>query len=215
MSLKKQNDQNEKNLRNQVLVTPQEEGMYSGEGTIGFCNGRDVQFSTHHINNIPQLSLQQQSTNPNLMTQLISPLGHHHHDGVSVAISGRSMLMAHQHQHHQHHQNSEFTCIENEAESLVYKEDEDGIADLTRWLTQNLQDPVTVNDNQLSSNPQQMMNVYEIPESSILHIPSYTTSLEHTSFGHSSLLDQQETITMVDVGEFNYNNGHSVNSNLR
>ncbi|CAA7058823.1 unnamed protein product [Microthlaspi erraticum] len=209
LNLKKQSDhQNERDEKNVSLITQQEGGIY-GEGAIDFYGGRNIQFPTHHINDIPQLSSS---------VQLISPLEqHHHHDGVSVAVSSRNVVMNHQH----HHQASGFAIIENTEDNAVYNEDDDaGVANLTCWFTQNseemslfhLQEPVMpttilTNDNHLSANPQQMMNIHEIHEPSMLHIPSFPSSFTHS-------LDQQETMTMVDVsGGFDYNNGYSVNSN--
>lgn len=239
INLKKLGDQqNERGEKNISLITPQEGGLYSGEGAIEFYGGRNIQFPTHHINNIPQLSSS---------VQLISPLEHHHHhDGVSVAVSSRNIVMTHQH----HHQASGFAIIENAEDNVVYNEDDDaGVANLTCWFTQNseemslfhLQEPVmptTIlsNDNHLSANPQQMMNIHEIHEPSMLHIPSFPSSFTHSLDQVMRLMSlmtfmileyilkthiftcvfyvQQETMTMVDVGGgFDYNNGYSVNSN--
>ncbi|CAH2044647.1 unnamed protein product [Thlaspi arvense] len=218
LNMKKLNDQNEGVERNRVLITPQERGMYGGEGATEFYRGRNVQFPTHHMNNIPQLSsVQQQSTSPNLMTQLISPLGHRHLDDVSVVLSGRNLVMTHQHHHHHHHQTSDYAC--NGEKSPTYNDDELGFSSLTSLFTQNsedmslfhLQDPVMLpNDNQLSANPQLMMNVHDTHEPSMLHIPSFPSS-----FTHSSFIDQKDTIKMVDVsGGFSYNNSYSVDSNM-
>lgn len=205
MNLKKQKEQNEREERSRSLITPQDGRMYGGEEATDFYTGGNVQFPTHDINNIPQPCVHQQpNTNLNFTTQLVSPLGHHHHhhlgDRVSVAVSGRNLVMT-----HHHHQTSELACIENTEESLgynnfeMYNEDEAAVGNFTCWFTQNSQEvdfshfhePVmpttTMIPNHhhpspsLQVNQQQMMNVH-VTEPSMLHVPLFPSSYTHSSF---------------------------------
>ncbi|KAJ4900759.1 hypothetical protein Rs2_14710 [Raphanus sativus] len=168
MGLKKKNDQNKSDDRS--LITPQERGMSSGERSNELYRGRNVQFPTHHVNNIPQPSyFQQHNTSLNLMTQRVSPPGNHY-DRLSVASSSRNLVTTHQ-IHTSHQQISEFPCNDqNIEERLIFNEDEDdGVRNLiTNWLTQNLE-PINLfpleesviattmrfNDIQVSGNQQQ------------------------------------------------------------
>ncbi|CAN6849777.1 unnamed protein product, partial [Brassica oleracea] len=183
MLLNKQKSQNEKDEKKRFLLSPQG-GLHSGEGSSKFYRGSNIQFSTQHISNIPHQPLR------------------HHHDGVPVAVSTRNLLMTNQH----HHQISDFTCIENVEESLIYTEEDGEVSNLASFFTQkseemslsHLHEPVMAttmlsNDNQLFPNQQQMMNFHE---PSILHTHSFPLSLTPSSF-----LDQKETIMMMNVDE--------------
>ncbi|KAG2316477.1 hypothetical protein Bca52824_019599 [Brassica carinata] len=177
MNLKKQNDQNKKN---QSLTTSQRR-MYSGEGSSEFHRGMNVQ----------------QILNPNLMTQFISPLGHHDDDGVSVSLSERNLVM--NHQYHHTHQTSQFGCIDhnNPEESLAYNEEEAGVSKLICSFTQD-------------SEEMSLLHLYEpvmetmmhVHEPSMVDIPSFPSPVTQSSF-----LNQAKTITMVDVcGQQQINN---------
>ncbi|CAN7003984.1 unnamed protein product [Brassica oleracea var. botrytis] len=183
MLLNKQKSQNENDEKKRSLLSPQG-GLHSGEGSSKFYRGSNIQFSTQHISNIPHQPLR------------------HHHDGVPVAVSTRNLLMTNQH----HHQTSDFTCIENVEESLIYTEEDGEVSNLASFFTQkseemslsHLHEPVMAttmlsNDNQLFPNQQQMMNFHE---PSILHTHSFPLSLTPSSF-----LDQKETIMMMNVDE--------------
>lgn len=162
MLLNKQKNQNERDEKNQCLLS-QQGGMYSGEGSSKFYRGSNIQFSTQHISNIPQ------------------PF-RHHHDGVSVAVSTRNL---------HHHQTSDFTCINNVEESLIYNEEDAEVSNLASFFTQNegmslshLHEPVMAttmlsNGNQLFPNQQPMMNFHD---PSILHTHSFPSSLTPSSF---------------------------------
>ncbi|XP_018478355.2 two-component response regulator ARR14-like isoform X2 [Raphanus sativus] len=201
MGLKKKNDQNKSDDRS--LITPQERGMSSGERSNELYRGRNVQFPTHHVNNIPQPSyFQQHNTSLNLMTQRVSPPGNHY-DRLSVASSSRNLVTTHQ-IHTSHQQISEFPCNDqNIEERLIFNEDEDdGVRNLiTNWLTQNLE-PINLfpleesviattmrfNDIQVSGNQQQHVHA-----PSMVHIPLLPSSLSHNPF-----LDKKENIQLMD-----------------
>ncbi|KAF8080471.1 hypothetical protein N665_0940s0007 [Sinapis alba] len=178
MLLNKQKNQNEKDEKNWSLLSPQG-GMYSGEGSSKFYRESNIHFSTQHISNIPQ------------------PL-RHQHDVASVAVSTRNL---------HHHQTSDFTCIENVEESLIYNQEDTEVSNLVSLFTQkeemslsHLHEPVMApttmlsNDNQLFPSQQQMMNFHAEP--SILHTHSFPSSLTPSSF-----LDQKETTMMMNVSE--------------
>ncbi|VVA94663.1 unnamed protein product [Arabis nemorensis] len=195
ISLKKQNEQKERE-RILSLTSQQERKMYGGEEATDFYRRGDVQFPTYHINNIPQPCVhQQQITNTNLMTQVVSPLGHHHlDDGVSVAVSSRNLVMT-----HQHNQTSELACIENTEESFGYNnfemhnEDDGEVENLTRLFMQNSQEPglfqfhesvmattTMIPSHQHSSaslevNQQQMINGH-VTEPPMMHLPLFPSS---------------------------------------
>ncbi|CAN6911559.1 unnamed protein product [Brassica oleracea] len=199
MGLKKKNDQNKSDDRNPSLITPQERGMSSGEISNELYRGLNVQFPTHHVNNIPQPSyFQQHNTNLNLMTQRVSSPPGNHYDRLSVASSSRNLVTTHQ--HHTSHQIPEFPCNDQSIEErlVYYEEDEDdGVKNLiTDWFTQipdqinlfPLEESVITttmrfNDIQVSANRQEPMYVHE---PSMMHIPSLPSSLTHNPF-----LDQQ------------------------
>ncbi|KAJ0232284.1 putative two-component response regulator-like APRR4 [Hirschfeldia incana] len=176
MLLNKQKNQNEKDEKNRSLLSQQGE-MYFGEGSSKFYGGSNMQFPTQHINNISQ------------------PL-RHHHDGVSVAVSTSNL---------HHHQTSGFTCFKNVEESSIYNDIDAEVSNLVSFFTQkeemslsHLHEPMVAttllsSDNQLFLNQQPMMNFHE---PSILHTHSFPSSL-----APSSSLDQNETTTMMNVGE--------------
>lgn len=157
MSLKKQNDQNK---RNQSLITSQRR-VYSGEGSSEF----------HRDSNVQQIP------NLNLMTQFISPLGHHHDHGVSVSISDINLVM--NHQYHHAHQTSQSRCIDhnNPEENLVYNEEMVEVSNLTCWFTQNSEEV-----SSLYLHEPVMETTMYVHEPSMMDIPSFPSPLTQSSF---------------------------------
>ncbi|KAL1190966.1 putative two-component response regulator-like APRR4 [Cardamine amara subsp. amara] len=221
----KKNNQIKTDEMNQSLLIPQEGRMYVREEVPNFYEGRNVQFPTHHINNIPHPSVQQHTMNPNHLTRHLMPPPGHHHDGVSIAVSGRNLVMTHQ--HHLHHQVSEF----NAEETLAYNNfNEDGPTNLASLFTQNSEEvslfhypqqsgngvcftipnnpqnpamaPTTIPNNHHLSSSLEVMNVHQNAPPSILHF----TSFPSTSYTHTSYLNQQEN------GGFNFNSGYFVSN---
>lgn len=215
MGLKKKNDQNKSDDRNPSLITPQERGMSSGEISNELYRGLNVQFPTHHVNNIPQPSyFQQHNTNLNLMTQRVSSPPGNHYDRLSVASSSRNLVTTHQ--HHTSHQIPEFPCNDQSIEErlVYYEEDEDdGVKNLiTDWFTQipdqinlfPLEESVITttmrfNDIQVSANQQEPMYVHE---PSMMHIPSLPSSHTHNPFLDqvtTAYISQNSHYSLIDI----------------